>query len=502
MLSVLTSTHVLMGARAGRLRALLLFLLGLRLRRRQAARPGRRPPQGGRRLPGRGRGRLRLGEALQRTDVPPLPRGLRRDTRVARFHNVYGPYGTYDGGREKAPAALTRKVIEAKLSGDHEMVIWGTGEQTRSFMFIDDCVDGIQRIMHSDIEEPINLGSNELVSINGLVDIIEDIAGIELEREYELDAPQGVRGRNSDNTKIKQYLGWEPSISLREGLAQTYAWICSPTRSTTWPPRATSRSASRRRNTPPTPTRSGTLRLLEAIRILGLERRRASTRPRPRSSTARSRSRRSARRRPSARAALRRRQALRLLDHGELPRGLRHARLQRHPLQPREPDPRRDLRDPQDHPRGRRDPSGPSGDALAGQSRRQARLGPCARLCRGHVAHPAAGDARRLRARDRRDPHGEELRRARLRRDRPRDPLAGRGGGRDRRRGRHRPGAGARRPRLLPPDGGGSADRRPGQGLERLGWQHRVGIDALVSEMVAADLEAVAREHANGRTHG
>ena len=149
--------------------------------------------------------------------------GLR--TRVARFHNVYGPHGTYDGGREKAPAAMCRKVIQAKMSGDHRMEIWGDGEQTRSFMYIDDCVRGILDIMHSDILEPINLGSSELVSINQLVDIVEDIAGIELERSYNLDAPKGVRGRNSDNTLIQKYLGWEPGISLREGMKQTYDWI-------------------------------------------------------------------------------------------------------------------------------------------------------------------------------------------------------------------------------------------------------------------------------------
>ena len=146
-------------------------------------------------------------------------------TRVARYHNVYGPYGTYDGGREKAPAALTRKVIEAKQSGDHEMVIWGNGEQTRSFMFIDDCVDGTQQIMHSQIEEPINLGSNELVTINELVDVIEEIAGIKLNRTYDRTKPQGVNGRNSDNTKIQQYLGWEPPTPLREGMGITHDWI-------------------------------------------------------------------------------------------------------------------------------------------------------------------------------------------------------------------------------------------------------------------------------------
>ncbi|MGH7137782.1 MAG: NAD-dependent epimerase/dehydratase family protein [Pirellulales bacterium] len=147
-------------------------------------------------------------------------------TRVARFHNVYGPHGTWEGGREKAPAAICRKVIEALAGGRHEIEIWGDGRQTRSFMFIDDCIDGIGRIMHSRIlEEPINLGSSELVSINGLVDLVEDIAGVRLERKYNLSAPKGVNGRNSDNTKIKEYLGWEPSTRLRDGLEQTYAWI-------------------------------------------------------------------------------------------------------------------------------------------------------------------------------------------------------------------------------------------------------------------------------------
>lgn len=146
-------------------------------------------------------------------------------TRVARFHNVYGPYGTYDGGREKAPAAICRKVIQAKLSGNHEIEIWGDGTQTRSFMYIDDCLKGTQAIMKSDILEPINLGSSELVTINQLVSIVEDIAGISLKRKYILNAPKGVNGRNSDNTNIQRYLGWEPGISLRAGLEKTYAWI-------------------------------------------------------------------------------------------------------------------------------------------------------------------------------------------------------------------------------------------------------------------------------------
>ena len=147
------------------------------------------------------------------------------ETRVARYHNVYGPLGTYDGGREKAPAALSRKVAEAVMSGRHTMDVWGTGEQTRSFMYIDDCVRGTQMIMHSDIREPINLGSNELVSVNGLIDIIEEIAGVNLERSYDLTKPKGVNGRNSDNTLIQSYLGWEPGISLREGMRLTYDWV-------------------------------------------------------------------------------------------------------------------------------------------------------------------------------------------------------------------------------------------------------------------------------------
>jgi GDP-D-mannose 3',5'-epimerase len=146
-------------------------------------------------------------------------------TRVARFHNVYGPYGTFDGGREKAPAAICRKVANAVMTGNPTIEVWGDGEQSRSFMYIDDCVEGIQMIMGSDVTEPINLGSDELVTINGLIDMVEDIAGTEVVREYNLDAPQGVRGRNSDNTMILEKLGWEPSITLRDGMAETYKWI-------------------------------------------------------------------------------------------------------------------------------------------------------------------------------------------------------------------------------------------------------------------------------------
>jgi nucleoside-diphosphate-sugar epimerase len=152
-------------------------------------------------------------------------RGLK--TAIARFHNVYGPYGTWDGGREKAPAAICRKVIQAKDEESGCIEVWGDGTQTRSFMYIDDCTEGIDMIMHCEdlIATPINLGSAELVSINELVDIAEQCGGVKLERNYKLDAPQGVAGRNSDNTMIKQILGWEPDTPLREGLAKTYTWI-------------------------------------------------------------------------------------------------------------------------------------------------------------------------------------------------------------------------------------------------------------------------------------
>jgi nucleoside-diphosphate-sugar epimerase len=146
-------------------------------------------------------------------------------TRIARYHNVYGPLGTWDGGREKAPAAICRKVIEAKLSGIHEIEVWGDGHQTRSFMWIDDCIKGTQMIMKGDCADPLNLGSNELVSINQLVDIVEDIAGVKLKRRHNLSAPKGVSGRNSDNAFIQKIYKWEPSTRLRDGLERTYAWI-------------------------------------------------------------------------------------------------------------------------------------------------------------------------------------------------------------------------------------------------------------------------------------
>ncbi len=146
------------------------------------------------------------------------------ETRTVRFHNIFGEKGTWDGGREKAPAAMCRKIAAAKLSGDHQIDIWGDGEQTRSFCYIDDCVEGIYRLMRSDFREPLNLGQDRMVTINQLADIIAEIAEIEIEKNH-IDGPQGVRGRNSDNTKLREVLGWEPAISLEEGLAATYKWI-------------------------------------------------------------------------------------------------------------------------------------------------------------------------------------------------------------------------------------------------------------------------------------
>src|ERR1035437_7443486 len=145
-------------------------------------------------------------------------------TRIVRFHNIFGEKGTWEGGREKAPAALSRKIAVAKLAGESEIEIWGDGEQTRSFCYIDDCTEGIHRLMASDFAEPLNLGQDRMVSINELAHIIADITGIEVELKH-VEGPQGVRGRNSDNAKLRQVLGWEPAISLEEGLAKTYGWI-------------------------------------------------------------------------------------------------------------------------------------------------------------------------------------------------------------------------------------------------------------------------------------
>src|SRR5262245_13969025 len=146
------------------------------------------------------------------------------ETRIVRFHNIFGPYGTWEGGREKAPAAISRKVAEAKLSGNPVVDVWGDGEQTRSFCYIDDCVVGIYKLMRSDYREPLNLGQDRMVTINQLVDIVSGVAGVTVEKRH-VPGPQGVRGRNSDNTRLRQVLGWEPAISLEEGPARTYAWI-------------------------------------------------------------------------------------------------------------------------------------------------------------------------------------------------------------------------------------------------------------------------------------
>lgn len=146
-------------------------------------------------------------------------------TRVARFHNIYGPLGTWDGGREKAPAAICRKVAQARLSGNSMIEIWGDGEQTRSFTYIDDCIEGMLGIFESECADPLNVGSAELVTINQLVTMVENIAGVRLSRIYDLGAPKGVRGRNSDNTRIRDTIGWEPTTTLQHGLEQTYAWI-------------------------------------------------------------------------------------------------------------------------------------------------------------------------------------------------------------------------------------------------------------------------------------
>jgi len=146
------------------------------------------------------------------------------ETRTVRFHNIFGEKGTWDGGREKAPAAMCRKIATAKLSGENEIEIWGDGEQTRSFCYIEDCVEGIYRLMRSDFHEPLNLGQDRMVSINELADMIASIAGVEISKKH-VDGPQGVRGRNSDNSKLREVLGWEPQVSLEDGLKTTYEWI-------------------------------------------------------------------------------------------------------------------------------------------------------------------------------------------------------------------------------------------------------------------------------------
>jgi len=161
------------------------------------------------------------------------------ETRIVRFHNIFGPLGTWEGGREKAPAALSRKIATAKLTGNNEIDIWGDGEQTRSFCYIDDCVEGIFKLMNSDFAEPLNLGQDRMVTINELADIISEIAGVRIGKKH-VPGPQGVRGRNSDNTLLRKVLGWEPQISLEDGLARTYQWIEEQVRATLPVPAASS----------------------------------------------------------------------------------------------------------------------------------------------------------------------------------------------------------------------------------------------------------------------
>jgi nucleoside-diphosphate-sugar epimerase len=225
MLSVLINTHLLMAARAAGVRRFFFSSSACVYnadKQKDADVTALKEADAYPAMPEDGYGREKLfSERMCRHFMEDF--GLQ--TRVARFHNVYGPYGTWEGGREKAPAAICRKVIDAKARGDHEIEIWGDGRQTRSFMYIDDCIEGILRLVNSDVREPINLGSDELVTINELVDIVEEIAGVDLERRYNLGAPKGVNGRNSDNTLIRRHLNWEPGIRLREGMRPTYEWI-------------------------------------------------------------------------------------------------------------------------------------------------------------------------------------------------------------------------------------------------------------------------------------
>ncbi|MGH9257344.1 MAG: NAD-dependent epimerase/dehydratase family protein [Vicinamibacterales bacterium] len=225
MLSVLINTHMLMAARDVRVERYFYSSSACVYAAQRQARPDVTPlkeedayPA----MPEDGYGWEKLfGERMCRHFHEDF--GL--DTRVARYHNVYGPHCTFDGGREKAPAALCRKVIEALRSGSRDIEVWGDGEQTRSFMYIDDCLFGTLTLMASDVREPLNIGSDELVTINQLLDIVEEIAGVKLRRRYNLNAPRGVRGRSSDNTLVKQKLGWAPTTRLRDGMEKTYRWI-------------------------------------------------------------------------------------------------------------------------------------------------------------------------------------------------------------------------------------------------------------------------------------
>lgn len=225
MLSVLSSTHMLMAARDARVRRFLFASSACVYAADKQTRPdltALREEEAYPAMPEDGYGWEKLFSER-------MCRHFREDygleTQIVRYHNVYGPLGTFDGGREKAPAAICRKVAQAKLSGCHQIEIWGDGEQTRSFTYIDDCVKGTLAIAASECYDPINLGSNELVSLKQLVDIVEEIAGVRLDRYYVPHAPVGVRGRNSDNGLIRRTLGWEPSIPLRLGLGRTYEWI-------------------------------------------------------------------------------------------------------------------------------------------------------------------------------------------------------------------------------------------------------------------------------------
>jgi nucleoside-diphosphate-sugar epimerase len=225
MLSVLISTHMLMAARDHRVRRFFYSSSACVYNADKQKDPRVVPLKEEDAYPGMPED----GYGWEKLFSERMCRHFREDfglqTRVARFHNVYGPHGTWEGGREKAPAAICRKVIQAKLSGRHTIDIWGDGTRTRSFMYIDDCLKGMDMLTHSDIVEPLNLGSDELVTVNGLVDMVEEIAGVKLKRRYQLDAPLGVNGRNSDNTRIQALLHWQPGIRLKDGLARTYAWI-------------------------------------------------------------------------------------------------------------------------------------------------------------------------------------------------------------------------------------------------------------------------------------
>ena len=225
MLSVLINTHLLMASRENGVRRFFFASSACiypDYRQRDADIPGLKESDAYPAMPEDGYGWEKLFSER-------MCRHFREDfglaTRAARYHNVYGPFGTWDGGREKAPAAISRKVALAVINGTRNIEIWGDGNQTRSFMYIDDCIQGTKLLMNSDYVDPLNIGSDEMVSINQLVDIVEDIAGVKLKRSYNLDAPKGVRGRNSDNTLTSSVLNWAPSISLRSGMEKTYAWI-------------------------------------------------------------------------------------------------------------------------------------------------------------------------------------------------------------------------------------------------------------------------------------